>query len=541
MSTGGNIVVKTLKAHGTDTVFCVAGESYLPVLNALVDYPEIRVVTCRHESGAAFMAESYANLTGKTGICMVTRGPGACNASIGIHTAKQSSAPVIMFVGLVSTHDEGKEAFQEFDLPQMFGSHTKHAAVIRKADDIVDAITRAFHIAGSDRRGPVVLGLPEDILSAEVEDREIDPQDVLEVYPSVEDVKAIEKMLLAAKSPLVIVGGGGWSDERCADLAEFATRADIPVAASFRRQDLMDHNHASYIGDLGFGPNPALVAYVRRADVILALGSRVSEVLTQGYTLFEKDQKIIHVYPSSSVFGKACTPALKLEAHPGPVIEGLLENSKVTGSWSVWRTEGRKLYETWTDMPASGPAWDGADMTQVFRQLRELLPRDAIVTTDAGNFSGWANRYFRFARPGRQIAPLSGAMGYALPSSVAASIAAPDKVVLGICGDGGFMMTGQEIATAMQQKAKPIIMVCNNGIYGTIRMHQQRDFPGRPVATDLFNPDFVKLAESYGAFGARVDHADQFEGIWKAALKAGRPALIEIRMDPRQISTTSKL
>ena len=542
MNTGGSVVVKVLKAHGVDTVFCVAGESYLPVLDALVDYPEIRVVTCRHESGAAFMAEAYASLTGKPGICMVTRGPGACNASIGIHTARQSSTPVIMLVGLVSTMDEGKEAFQEFDLPQMFGSHTKHAAVIRDAGHIIDEMIRAFHIAGSDRPGPVVLGLPEDILSVQVEEREIEPDQILEIHPAVSDIRAIEKLLMKAQRPVVIVGGSGWSDQSCAALAELAGQANLPVATSFRRQDLLENGHVSYIGDLGFGPNPALVEFVKGADVILVLGARISEVLSQGYTLFQPDQKIIHVYPAASAFGKACDPALVVEAHPAPVVAGLLENKKLSNAdWAAWCAQGRKLYEEWTAIGAQTSSWDGVDMTQVFRRLRELLPRDAIVTTDAGNFSGWVNRYLRFGRPRRQIAPLSGAMGYAVPSAVAASIAAQGRVVLGVCGDGGFLMTAHEIATAMQQKSKPIIMVCNNGVYGTIRMHQERDFPGRPIATDLFNPDFVKLAESYGAFGVRVDHADQFEAAWTAALKAGRAALIEIRMDPRQVSTTTKL
>lgn len=538
MLSGGQIVAKTLKSQAVDTVFCVAGESYLPVLDALLDYPQIKVVTCRHESGAAFMAEAYANLTGKPGIVMATRGPGACNASIGIHTARQSSAPVIMLVGLVSTHDAGREAFQEFDLPQMFGSHTKHVAVIQNADSLAEDIANAFQLCRSGRPGPIVLGLPEDVLSARSA-REAVPRSVPGLAPAAKDIESLRALLKSAKTPLVIVGGGGWSDVACKALTDFAAKAWLPVAASFRRQDIIDNNHDSYVGDIGFGPNPALIQYVRRADVILVLGARISEVLTQGYTLFGESQKIIHVYPDAAVFGKAVKPALGIEALPESVVAAL---GAVEGAqWQDWREEGRKLYLQCSDIQKVEAGWNGADMTEIFRQLRDLLPRDAIVTTDAGNFSGWCNRYLRFSRPGRQIAPLSGAMGYAVPSAVACAIAEPERIVLGVCGDGGFLMTGQEIATAMQQKVKPIIMVCNNGIYGTIRMHQERDFPGRPIATDLLNPDFVKLAESYGAFGVRVDHARDFESAWQGAVNANRAALIEIRMDPRQISTTAKV
>lgn len=535
-------MVETLVAHGAGRVFCVAGESYLPVLDAFLDFPQIEVVTCRHESGATFMAEAYGGLHGtKPGIAMVTRGPGACNASIGIHAAKQSSSPLVMFVGLVGIGDRDKEAFQEFDLPQMFGSHTKWAAVIDRADRIGEYVTRAMHVAVSGRPGPVVLGLPEDILSESV-------QSSASVIPSVrsatsaQDINKIIEALRGAERPLIIAGGSSWSDEDCKNLAAFASASHIPVVASFRRHDLVNHTEGHYVGELGTGPNPKLVENVKRADVILAIGTRLSEITAQSYTLVQPAQKIIHVFPEAEEFGKSCMPEIAVQAHSGPFAAALAAHRIDGRNWNGWREELRAEYLSWSDTSgAVASKWNGADMTAVFAQLCNLLPLDAIVTTDAGNFSGWAQRYLRYGRPGRLLAPISGAMGYAVPSAVAASLSYPNRVVLGLCGDGGFMMTGQEIATAIRHKAKPIIMVCNNSMYGTIRMHQERDFPGRISATALTNPDFVMLAQSYGAFGGRVNHADEFENVWKEAVNSGLPALIEIVMDPRQITTRSKI
>jgi acetolactate synthase-1/2/3 large subunit len=541
MVTGGQILVKTLESHGVQRAFCVAGESYLPVLDALLDYPHIDVVTCRQESGATFAAEAYGLLTGKPGIAMVTRGPGACNASIGVHAAKQSSAPMVMFVGLVRTEDRGKEAFQEFDLPQMFDSHTKWSAVIDRADQIADFVTRAMHIAVSGRPGPVVLGLPEEILPEMVID--VVPAPIVMRRPAVSaaDVSGVVELLSAAERPLIIAGGSCWSDQACADLGDFAAASHIPVSASFRRQDLVDHNAGHYVGELGTGPNPALVAAVKRADVVLVLGARINEMMAQSYTLFTDEQKLIHVYPSPDEIGKAYTPELSVQAEIADFMAALV-TARVDGrSWAGWRDELRAQYVEWSAIERGVDAgWNGAGMTQIFAQIRDVLPDDAIVTTDAGNFSGWCQRYLRYGRPNRLLAPLSGAMGYCVPSAVSASLECPDRVVLGFCGDGGFMMTGMEIATAMHHGAKPIIMVCNNAMYGTIRMHQQRDFPERISGTALTNPDFVALAQSYGAFGARITHADQFEDVWAQALAADRLALIEVQMDPRQITTAAK-
>lgn len=545
-ATGGQILVKALKAHGVEKVFCVAGESYLPVLDALLDYPEIEVITHRQESGATFAAEAYAHMTGKVGVCMVTRGPGACNGSIGVHTGKQSSAPMIMFVGQINSADKGKEAFQEFDLPQMFDSHTKWAADIPRAEDVREYVTRAFHTALSDRMGPVVLGLPEEVLKNSADDMDVVPLSVETHVPTSDQIMDVRTLLQSADRPLIVVGGSGWRDADCAALQDWVRVVKIPVVASLRRQDIFDHDHECYAGDMGFGPNPALVQRIKDADVVLALGIRFSEIMTQEYTLFEgaaaRGQKIIHVHPSDDEFNKVYNTNLNVRSHMAAFV-GAISQVDIDGTgWMDWCAAARDDYEAWTAMPEQSTSdWQGADMTQVFRYLRDNLPNDAVVTGDAGNFSGWLHRYLRFGRPGYQLSPVSGAMGYAVPSALAAKLADPSRVVLGVCGDGGFMMTGQELASAVHHGIKPIIMVCNNSIYGTIRMHQERAYPGRVSATDLTNPDFVKLAQSYGAFAARVEHADEFPAIWEQALRADTVAVIEIKMDPRQILTSSQL
>lgn len=548
MRTAAQILVEILSKNSVSRVFSVAGESYLPVLDALLDAPEIEVVTNRQESGASFAAESYGLLTGKLGIAFVTRGPGACNASIGVHAAKQSSSPMILFVGLVSRQDEGKEAFQEFDLPQMFDSHTKWAAVIKRPEDIGEMVSKAFSVALSGRPGPVVLGLPEDILSEKVSSNTAFKHHVenhLNLETCQTEANEVFKKLIKAERPLIIAGGSLWSDESCDDLKAFAEHCGLPVCASFRRQDLINHHSPNYVGELGTGPNPALVEAVKNADVVLLLGARINEIMTQGYSLFKEEQFLIHVYPDKTVFGKAYQADMTIEADAGCFLKNLrmlLSEANDTKN-SEW-TEGlRTQYEAWTHIDESegSQAWQGADMTQIFAQLRKLLPDDAIVTTDAGNFSGWCQRYLRYGRPGRLLAPLSGSMGYAVPSALSASLECPDRLVLGVCGDGGFMMTSMELATIMQSGAKPIILVCNNSMYGTIRMHQQRDFPDRISGTALTNPDFVEMAKSFGAFSVRVNHADEFEGAWAAALQADRLAVIEIVQDQRQITTNSRL
>ncbi len=541
MVTGGYILVKTLAALGARRAFCVAGESYLPVLDGFLDFPDISVITCRQESGVTFMAEAYGQMTGTPGIALVTRGPGACNAAIGVHTAMQSATPMILLVGLISSADRDKEAFQEFDLRQMFGSLSKWQAVIDRAERIPEYIARAWSVAISGRPGPVVIGLPEDVLFPETPDQTPAIYESLKPAPSRMQIDAILGALSTAAHPLIIAGGSGWSDESCAELASFARASHIPVATSFRCQDVYDHCDKNYVGELGTSSNPALIEWVKQADVILALNTRLDEITVQGYTLFQPGQKIIHVHPAPEEFGKSCAPAVAIACDGASVVSALAAGFALDGRrWSGWRDEGSAMYEAWTSIPEI-PAkdWAGADMNQIYRFLQAELPQDAIITTDAGNFSGWAQRYLRYGRPGRLLAPVSGAMGYAVPSAVAAAIEHPERIVLGLCGDGGFLMSAQELATARHHKAAPKIIVCNNGMYGTIRMHQNKEYPGRVSATSLTNPDFAALGKAYGCYSALIEDAAQFPDIWRKACAFAGPSLLEIRMDPAQLTTRS--
>lgn len=544
--TGGQILVASLAAQDVRRVFCVAGESYLPVLDALLDHPKIENITCRHESGAGFMAEAYGKLTGKPGVVFVTRGPGACNVSIAVHTARQDSTPLILFMGQVRRAEKGREAFQEIDVEKVFGSLAKWAAEIEDPKDIPAYIERAFKEALSGRSGPVVLGLPEDVLSEEIEALLLAraKAEMPEAVPS--DFEEIQTRLAAAERPLAIVGGSGWSDQACWRFEKFAKGTNLPVATSFRRQDVFDHAHDCYIGELGTGPNPKLVQRVKEADLLLVVGARLSEIMTQGYTLLgappNPAQKLIHVYSGQEELGKVYVPEFAVLSGTENFCDGL-EDVQIEGeNWAAWCEEARRDYLEWSHIESKQQgAWKGADMTAIFAQLRDLLPSNSIITTDAGNFSGWAQRYLKYGRPNRLLAPTSGAMGYAVPSAISAALECPEKTVLGLCGDGGFMMTSNDLATAMHHKSKPIIMVCNNGIYGTIRMHQENKYPGRVSATDLTNPDFVAYAQSFGAFAVRVESADDFEAAWKGALGADCASVIEIRMDPRQITTNAKI
>ena len=539
--TGGQILVETLARNGVQRISSVAGESYLPVLDALLDKPEIAVHTCRQEGGAGFMAEAWGKLTGHPGICFVTRGPGVCNASIAIHTAKQDSTPMIVFMGQVRRWERGREAFQEVDVRAIFGTLAKWATEIDDPARIPEIVNHAFSIAQSGRPGPVVIGLPEDMLS-EMAETELLPGAVL-TKPGIRtgDVDSILDAIRSAEKPVMIMGGSGWNDHGITEFSSFARATHIPVAAAFRNHDLIDHKHGCYVGELGTGPNQVLVERITQADLIIAFGARLDEITTQGYTLIN-GQILIHIHQDPTEIGKVYQPALGVQADLNDMAEVLAGAAfKIDGrNWAGWRDAARKDYLDWIKIDLSDrPVFNGADMTAVYYHLRDALPEDAIVTTDAGNFSGWAQRYLSYGRPGRLLAPISGAMGYSVPSAVAASIMYPDRMVLGLCGDGGFMMNGQELATAMHHGAKPIIMLCNNNMYGTIRMHQEKKYPGRISATSLTNPDFVKLAESYGAFAARVSHADQFPAALEGARQAGKAALIEVLMDPRQITTKS--
>jgi acetolactate synthase I/II/III large subunit len=542
---GGQILVDSLRVHGADLAFCVAGESYLDVLDAFHDAPDIRLITCRHEGGAANMAEAAGKLTGRPGICFVTRGPGACNASIGVHTAMQDSTPMILFVGQVARDQAEREAFQEIDYRRMFSPVAKWAAQIDDAARIPEFISRAFHVATSGRPGPVVLALPEDMLRDRVSVPQTGRYTEVQAHPGLADLKRTAELLALADRPLILAGGSGWTDAACEDLRRFAESCNIPVCSSFRRQDVVDNDSPAWIGDLGTGPNPKLLARVKEADLLLVIGARLGEMTTQGYELIdlpETRQTLIHVHASAEELGRVFRPDLPIQAGSAAFAAALSSLPKFhdlrLDRWRGWMQAGRRDFLEWLK-PA---AYEGAlDLGAISVWLRDRLPADSIVTIDAGNFSGWAQRFLKYGRPGRQLGPTSGAMGYSVPAAVAAKIVHPDRLVVSFVGDGGFQMTGQELATAMHAKAAPIILVFNNGIFGTIRMHQEKRYPGRVSATDLTNPDFAALARSYGAFGAAVERTADFAPVFEQAVESGLPAVIELRMDPEVITTRTTL
>ena len=541
--TGARILIDALCVHGVDTVFAVAGESYLDVLDALYDSSnEIRVVTCRHEAGAAHMAEAYGKLTGRPGVCLVTRGPGATHASIGIHAAHQASTPLIMLVGQVDRDHTDREAFQEVDYRRFFGGMTKWASQLDWPERIPEQMARAFQTAVSGRPGPVVLALPEDMQRIEAAVADTAPYVAVRAHPGAADLARMVEMLEAAERPMGVVGGGGWTPEASADIAAFAKAFDLPIVCTFRRQDIIDNLHPCYAGDLTTATNPALLDRVKDADLLLVVGSRLDEIATQRYRLIEPPlprQTLIHVHADAAVLGSVYQPKLAIQAGmPEFAAAARALAPTATPRWADHRAAARKDYED-SLVPS---AYDGdLDLGACMIWLRETMPPDAIVTIDAGNFSGWPMRFLTWRQPRTQLAPQAGAMGAAVPSAVAAAIVHPEREVLGFVGDGGFMMTGQELATALQHGAAPIIFVFDNGMFGTIRMHQERDHPGRTIATDLRNPDFAALARAYGAVGETVERTAEFAPAVTRAREARTAALIHVKMDPDVISTRTTL
>jgi acetolactate synthase-1/2/3 large subunit len=540
---GGNILIESLRVHGVKKIFCVPGESYLDALDALSGANDILTITCRQEGGAAFMAEAYAKLTGHPGICFVTRGPGACNAAIGVHTAMQDSTPMILLVGQVARDQMGREAFQEIDYRKMFQPPiTKWATQIDKASDIPRIMEQAFEIATEGRPGPVVIALPEDMLRETSDAAMIYPKTPAHFSPQHHDMVDLKKILQAAKKPLVIVGGGSWDEAGIRHFEDFCARAKLPVVTSFRRQDAFHNGHDCYAGVLGTTVDNRMLKQVEAADVILAVGTRLGEIATQGYTVIEPPhpkQKLIHVYPDASQLNKVYHAALAIHSSSNEFAKALAGVEIDGSAWAARTEQMRADYADWITIRSRDKFT--LDLDGVMEDMLNVLPEDAIITTDAGNFSGWAQRFIAYNRPMRLLAPTSGAMGYGVPAAVAASITCPDRTVIGFMGDGGFMMTGQEIATAMHLSAHPILLVFNNGMYGTIRAHQEKHYPGRVSATDLTNPDFAALARSYGAEGITVSKTAEFLPAFKKALQSRKPALIELKMDPQQISTQKKL
>ena len=539
---GGQLVVAALRAHRVDMAFSVAGESYLEVLDALFDAPQIRLVTCRQEGGAAFMAEAYGKLTGKPGVLLVTRGPGACNASIGIHTAFQDSTPMVVLVGQVARHQIDREAFQEVDFRKMFAPLAKWVAQIDLAERVPELINQAFQVATSGRPGPVVLALPEDMLRDCRIAPVVGPYRPVRAHPGATDLAELRRLLGAAERPMMLVGGSGWSDDACRDIASFARANDLPVCCSFRRQDIIDNRLPCFVGDLGTGASPSLVARLKEADLLLAVGARIGEITSQSYSLLgipEPGKVLIHVHASAEELGRVFRPSLAIQSGMPEFAAAVTTVAPMAAPhWSSWREAVRAEYEAGLIPPPSrGPL----DLGEIMRWLRDRLPDDAIVTSDAGNFSGWPNRFLQYRRPGRQLGPTSGAMGYGVPAAVAAKLVHPDRLVVGFCGDGGFMMTGQELATAALEGTGPIILVFNNSMYGTIRMHQERRFPGRVVGTALRSPDFLALAQAYGVFGASITSTADFAPAFEKAASSSRASIIELKMDPEVITTRTTL
>ena len=543
LRTGGKILADQLRLHGARMIFGVPGESYLPVLDALYDYREtMPYIVCRQEGGAAMMAEAYGKLTGTPGVCMATRAPGATNASSGVHVARQDSTPMILFIGQVGRGMVEREAFQEIDFRRMFGQMAKWVAQIDDAARIPEYVSRAFHTAVSGRPGPVVLALPEDMLRDHATVPDPEPYKRVEPNPCAADMAALREWLAQAKRPLAILGGGGWNAEAVLQVQAFAEASGLPVAASFRRQDYFDNESPCYAGDISIGVNPELARRVKEADLLLALGARLGEMPTGGYTLLDiprPKQKLIHVHASAEELGRVYQADLPINAGPRAFARALADIGPVDGSaWHAWRVDARKSYEAWQ----VGPKAPGdLQMGEVITFLRSALPADAIITNGAGNYGIWVHRFYRYRQFGTQLAPTSGSMGYGVPAGVAAKLIHPGRTVISITGDGDFLMTGQEFATAMQYKAAVIFLVVNNGMYGTIRMHQERNYPGRESGTGLINPDFAAYARAFGGVGAAVTKTEQFPSAFEAAKASGLPAILELRIDPEAITPQQSL
>jgi acetolactate synthase-1/2/3 large subunit len=541
--TGGRILVDQLLIHGAEMAFCVPGESYLDVLDALFDVRErFKLVNARHEAGAANMAEAYGKMTGKPGICMVTRGPGACHASVGVHTAFQDSTPMIVLVGQIARGTRDREAFQEVDYRQMFGPLAKWAAEIETTSRIPEYMARAFQIATSGRPGPVVLALPEDMLSETADVEDAKPYVTAQPSPDATQMNEMREMVGKAERPLIIVGGSGWSEQACKDIVAFAEASGIPTACSFRRQDVFDNASANYIGDLSTSVAPSLTKRVKEADLLLVIGARLGEITTQAYRVIESPTpkpKLIHVYADADEIGRVYVPDLAIVSSSSAFANAAKALKPLDGAkWKSWRESARNDHLEATKIPAvSFPL----DMGKAISDLAAYLPKDFVVTIDAGNFSGWAHRFIRYARPCRQLGPTSGAMGYSVPAAVAASIIDPERTVVSFVGDGGFLMSGQEIGTAVQHGGRPIVLLFNNRMYGTIRMHQERDYPERVSGTDLVNPDFVGFAKSFGCHAERVEKTADFMPAFERAVKSGKPAVLELMTDPEQVSSRTTI
>ena len=541
---GGEILVAGLVAQGATHLYGVPGESYLPVLDALVDVRErLRFVVCRQEGGAAFMAEATGKLTGRPGVAIVTRGPGATNAAIGVHVAAQDSTPMVLLVGQVGADMVDREAFQEIDYRRMYAGVAKWAAQVDRAERIPEYLAHAWRIALSGRPGPVVLALPEDVLSAHARTADLPRVEALPVAADPGQVSEVRRRLAAARRPLVVAGGSRWDDRACESLARFAGRWSLPVACAFRRQDLFDNRHPGYAGDVGIGPNPALATRVREADLLIVIGERLGEMTTSGYTLLDVPaprQALVHVHPGAEEIGRVFQPAVGLCATPGAFLDAIdaLPGPDSAPAWEGSAAAAHADYEAWR---APRPVPGALDLWHIVRWLDERLPDDAILANGAGNYTTWLHRLYRHRRPGTQVAPYAGAMGYAVPAAIAAALVRPGATVVSWNGDGCFQMNGQELATAVEHRLPIVFVVIDNGMYGTIRMHQERNYPGRVSGTSLANPDFAALARAYGAAGETVGSTADFAPAFERALARVGPSLLHLALDPQALTMNASL
>lgn len=532
---GGQAIVELLRRNGVDRVFTVPGESFLPVLDALHDAPDIALVVCRQEGGASMMAEAYAKTTGRPGVCFVTRGPGSANALAGLHVAAQDSTPLLVFVGQVPRGFQQREAWQEVDVGALFGSVAKWAADIQDAGRLPELLSRAFTTARSGRQGPVVLGLPEDLLFETVDPLPLAPAPVNQGYPAPSAMAQLQQMVHEAQRPLAIFGGSGWSADCRQQLQRFAEAQGLPVATAFRRQDRFDNQHPNYAGDAGLGMNPALATMIQEADLLIAVGTRLGDITTRHYELVDApqpQQRLIHIHPDAQEPGRVYRPDLALCASVANFAEAAAELAAPpirTDERQTWLTRAREIRQAWQQPTAlPGPLQLG----EIVAWIGDRLPADAVISNGAGNYTLWVHRFYPFREWGSQLAPTSGSMGYGLPAAIAAKLAEPSRPAVCFAGDGCFQMTCQELATAVQYAANIIVIVVNNGSYGSIRMHQDKHYPGRRYGTDLVNPDMVALARAYGAAAARVERTEQFAEVFEQALASDRPFLIEVMIDP---------
>jgi acetolactate synthase-1/2/3 large subunit len=541
IKTGGQLIVDCLRVNDVERIFCVPGESFLPVLDALYDVPDIDLIVCRNEGGAAMMADAHGKLTGRPGICFVTRGPGAANASGGLHIAFQDSNPLILFIGQIERNMTDREAFQEIDYRRMFGQMAKWVAQIDSAERIPEYISHAFHMAMSGRAGPVVLALPQDMLHETAGSTALEPAHVIEAHPGPEDMQKLSSLIAQAERPVLMLGGSGWDEEACKNIRIFAEDNDLPVCVSFRAQDLFDNSHPNYIGELGLGVNPKLVKRVGNADLLVAAGPRLGAMTTGGYQLLsipKPKQRLVHVHAGAEELGRVYRADLAINSSMRAFARASATLTPIRRNRQSAVRQGHEEYLEWIK-PAPAPGH--LQFAEVLKWLHENLPPDSIICNGAGNYTSWIHRFYCYRKKGSQLAPTSGSMGYGTPSAVAAKRLYPERTVIAFAGDGCFLMNGQELATAAYYGINIIVIVVNNGIYGTIRMHQERNYPGRTIGSGLEGTDFAALARAYGAHGEVVTETGKFPDAFERALGCGQPALIELRVDPEAITPTATL